>query len=147
MLEPTYDLEIEWTVDAPLDDVWSAWTEAPHVSRWLRPSDEWSTGPAKVDLCVGGVYRWEFAPPEDRGYYEEGVFTEVRAHEALEYTCEFGQLPSDFVHRTTIRVSFEQRGSGTRIVVLQTGFPTQQHRDDQQNGWPLFLESLSRYLA
>jgi uncharacterized protein YndB with AHSA1/START domain len=142
----SFELRIERIFDAPRSRVWRAWTEPACIRRWLSPADGWSVR-AEVDLRPGGTYRWEFAPPQGSGWYETGVFHFVEAPERLAYACRFGALPDTELHQTRVALELHDLGEKTRLWLVQSGYPTRKDRDEQEAGWPKFLDHLARELA
>ena len=147
MSEKGWDLRIERTFDAPRARVWEAWTDADWMRRWYSAGEGWEVSLAESDASVGGSYRVEFHPPGEPGYFESGDFEEVVDGERLVYACHFGRLPHDTLHETRVRIELRESGGKTTLVLEQTGYPTQKDRDEQEQGWPFFLDSLARELA
>ena len=52
-MTPIKELEIKRTYDAPVSDVWKAWTEPEQIKAWWGP-DNVSIPECEVDLRVGG---------------------------------------------------------------------------------------------
>lgn len=62
-------LRIERTFDAPIEDVFEAWTSEQVLRRWMHASPDWETPTAKVDLRVGGRLRVVMRDPADGAEY------------------------------------------------------------------------------
>ena len=62
----TQDLVISRIIDAPLEMVWKAWTEAEQVRRWWGPKD-YISPTCKLDLKVGGKFVFAMRAPAEQG--------------------------------------------------------------------------------
>ncbi|MBP6593937.1 MAG: SRPBCC domain-containing protein, partial [Candidatus Obscuribacter sp.] len=49
-------ITVETTVNAPIANVWSAYTTPNDIKQWNAASDDWHTTSASVDLRVGGEF-------------------------------------------------------------------------------------------
>jgi uncharacterized protein YndB with AHSA1/START domain len=58
-------LRIERTFDAPIQDVFDAWTNEEVLRRWIHAGPQWETPTAEVDLRVGGRVRVVMRDPSD----------------------------------------------------------------------------------
>ena len=78
------EIRITRAFDAPRNLVWDAHTKPELVRRWLLGPPGWEMPVCKIDLRVGGEYRYEW---EDKGRGKtmgmSGVFTEVVKPERL----------------------------------------------------------------
>ncbi len=103
--------------DAPRDLVWKVYTDPALVPKWwgLRHS---TTTVDKMDVTVGG--QWRFVQSDGRGneYGFSGVYLEVAPPERLVSTFEFEPMPG---HVVTDSATFEELAGGkTRITVRST---------------------------
>ena len=83
-------ITIETIVNAPVEDVWRAWTTPDDIKQWNTASEDWHTTRASVDLRVGGSFssRME-AKDGSMGFDFAGTYTKVVANELIE--CSFGE--------------------------------------------------------
>ncbi|MCB1636976.1 MAG: SRPBCC domain-containing protein, partial [Xanthomonadales bacterium] len=49
-------ISVAVTVNAPLQDVWRAYTTPADIMQWNAASDDWHTTAASVDLREGGQF-------------------------------------------------------------------------------------------
>ncbi len=49
-------ITIETIVNAPVEDVWRAWTTPDDIKQWNTASEDWRTTRASVDLRAGGSF-------------------------------------------------------------------------------------------
>jgi uncharacterized protein YndB with AHSA1/START domain len=87
------DREIAFTraFDAPRKLVFDAWTKPELLKRWLFGPNGWSLTVCKIDLRVGGHYRFEWRHTNGSEMGMGGVYREVLPPERLVNTQLFDQ--------------------------------------------------------
>jgi uncharacterized protein YndB with AHSA1/START domain len=127
------DLVVTRIIDAPLEKVWRAWTEADQVSRWWGP--EFYTSPAcRIDLRVGGKYVFCMRAPQEFGggdSYTAGVYQKIVPLERLEFTQGLSDgdgnridpaqagMPPDFPKELYTIITFKAKGSMTELTITE----------------------------
>ncbi|MEN8161274.1 MAG: SRPBCC domain-containing protein [Myxococcota bacterium] len=138
---------MERSFDAPRERIYRAFTDPALRSRWLRPADDWTVPTTELDPRVGGAYRDVFRSPEGEEFSEHGRFEELREPERLVYSCRFeggGVVEPEM----RVVIDLDDAGGGkTRVRLAQTGYRSRQNRDEQEQGWPLFLDQLAKLVA
>ena len=78
------EIRITRAFDAPRNLVWDAHTKPELVRRWLLGPPGWEMPVCRIDLRVGGEYRYEW---EDKARNKKmgmgGTYTEVKAPEKI----------------------------------------------------------------
>src|SRR5690554_5833346 len=99
---------VETIVQAPIEKVWSYWTEPVHIMNWNQASEEWHTPKAENDLRVGGKFlsRME-AKDGSMGFDMGGVYDTVRLHEEISYTMGDGRK---------VEILFVNQGRETKVI-------------------------------
>lgn len=128
-------ITVTTTIDAPIDLVWSIYTEPEHILQWNAASDDWHTTRATVDLRPGGAFcsRME-AKDGSFGFDFEGTYTRIEPQRLIEY--EFGDR--------TASVVFSEGADGVTVQVAfdpENEYPPEQQRD----GWQAILDRFGRY--
>jgi uncharacterized protein YndB with AHSA1/START domain len=144
-LKEGYGLKVERNFEESPSEVFRSWTDPAELKRWYHPREDWITSDAEIDLRVGGSYRIVFSPPGGREYVETGEYLEVNPPSRLRYTLHFKGPSDDF--ETAVTVDFVEDGAGTKVVVSEDGYPTEEVRDQHQSGWGSFLINLEVALA
>ncbi len=130
-------ITVEAVVDAPVEEVWRAWTTPADIQQWNAASDDWHTTKASVDLRVGGAFssRME-AKDGSAGFDFAGTYTRIVPHVLIE---------SSFGERTLL-VEFAPEGKGTRV--RETFDAESTHSVEQQrDGWQAILDNFARHVA
>ena len=85
------DLVLERTIDAPIDLVWTAYTDPEHIKRWFAPRP-YEITECELDLRPGGVFRIRMVGPDgfDTGHGTPGCVLEVVDREKLAWTSALG---------------------------------------------------------
>lgn len=127
-------ITVETVVDAPLAEVWHAYSNPDDIQRWNAASDDWHTTASTVDLRPGGAFssRME-AKDGSTGFDFAGTYTTVVEGKLIEYTfgdrearVEFGEVPGG----VRVRVTFDAEDQNP--IELQRG------------GWQAILDSFAR---
>ena len=127
---------VSTVVEAPLHEVWRAYTTPEDIKRWNAASPEWHTASASVDLRSGGKFcsRME-AKDGSFGFDFEGEYTKVVPHQLIEYA---------FGDRMAV-VEFVERAEGVVVTVTFDG--EQSHSEEQQRtGWQAILDNFARHV-
>jgi uncharacterized protein YndB with AHSA1/START domain len=152
MTGTTLDLRIDRVLDAPLDAVWTAWTE--HQDEWFCPPP-WRMEIIEQDLRAGGRSAMVMMGPDGEEMPSEGVILEVVPMERIVSTDAFapGWLPQGpFMVRID---TFEDAGDGrTRYSAIARHW-TAEARDQHvamgfEQGWGVAtdqLEAVARRLT
>ncbi|WP_114951137.1 SRPBCC family protein [Sphingosinicella terrae] len=129
-------ITVETRIDAPMDEVWRAYTTPADIMKWNAASDDWHTIAATVDLREGGAFssRME-AKDGSMGFDFAGTYTRIVPHERIDYA--FGDR--------TAEVEFAQREGGVDVKVAfdpEDSYP----EEHQRMGWQAILDSFGRFV-
>ena len=141
----TYALHLERLFDASPDEVFDAFTDPEAQREWYLDRPDFVVT-STVDLLVGGTWDVAFGPGGEAPYREVNVFTEVARPNRLAYSSTF-VMPDGSSFDTSLVVTFEPRGGKTLMIIEQSGFESEQDRDDHQGGWPQFIDRLEKVVA
>ena len=85
------DLVLERTLDAPVDLVWEAYTNAEHMKQWFAPKP-FELTEMDLDLQPGGIFRIRMTGPDgfDTGHGVPGCVLEVVERKRLVWTSALG---------------------------------------------------------
>ena len=148
---------IERTFDAPIDLVWSMWTEAEHFSNWYGPMGA-SIPSAEMDITVGGRRFIEMAMETPNGPMQMfflGEYKEVTPKTRLVYTEQMADangnamtaeqmgMPADHPMETSVIVELEDLGGSTKMVMTHQGVPAD---SPGGQGWAMAIDKLAELL-
>lgn len=129
-------IDIETTVDAPIEKVWTLWTSPEHITQWNHASPDWHTPRAENDLRPGGKFlsRME-AKDGSFGFDFEGVYDDVATNERIAYTL---------LDNRKVTITFTPQGNQTHIAET---FEAEGENpiEMQRTGWQAILENFKKY--
>lgn len=145
-------LNMNKTINAPLERVFAAWTEPELLQKWWGAHESFSAPIAEVDLRVGGKYRLGMLEPgKDAPYVCYGFYREVTPPEKLVFTWTWEMMPGDdsgfTPAETLVTVEFIDKGGSTEVVLTHEQFTDEHMRDEHQGGWGGCLDGLERLFA
>jgi uncharacterized protein YndB with AHSA1/START domain len=130
-------IEITKGIDAPLERVFRALTDADELGRWWTSSTE-------SDPRTGGefAYRFEFED-KSRNHVYDGRYEDVTPNERVRFPWNgrFGE--------TTVEFALKPSDGGTELTLTHSGW-TEDAEDVRQmhiQGWSFFLGNLEGYLS
>ena len=139
-------LRIERVIDAPPEVVFDAFTTREGQEAFYGTDDPGWIVESNCDLRVGGVWTVTFGPSRDHLYEHRSVFETIDRPRriALTTTEHRPDRPSfDF----SIEFTFEQHDDQTLMTITQSGFPTEQLREEHGRGVPHALARLQRAIT
>ena len=142
--ETSYELRIERSFSASVEDVFDAWTSAEVMRRWLHVGPDWHTPVAEVDLRVGGQVRIVMRRPDGTETGARGEYRLIERPRRLVMTWTFDVEPTN---EQLIELTFSQSGEATTVLMVNSGISSEDRRDNQDRGWRGCLDELERTLA
>ena len=129
-------ITVHTMISAPMDQVWSIWTNPDHTIKWNNASDDWHTPTAENDLRVGGkfTYRME-AKDGSVGFAFGGIYEEVDMNARIVYRLE---------DERKVVITFEEVEGGVKVT--ETFDPDETNSVElQQTGWQAILDNFKKY--
>jgi uncharacterized protein YndB with AHSA1/START domain len=139
-------LHLEKTLSARPAAVFAAFVEPEQLARWWGPAG--FTAP-EVDLDVrkGGRYRIRMQPPDAEAFHLRGTYREIDPARRLVLTFAWEE-PDPDDRETVVTLTFrEDDEGGTRVVLDQGPFATEDRRALHEAGWSESLDRLRLFLA
>ena len=129
-------ITVEALVKAPIEKVWSNWTEPKHITKWNQASDDWHSPHAENDLRTGGKFKTTMAAKDGSMSFDfEGVYTNVQLHKVIEYTLLDGRK---------VKITFS--GTGKETNVTETFEAEDENSVElQRGGWQAILDNFKKY--
>lgn len=130
-------ITVETVINAPIEKVWEFWVEPKHIVKWCFASEDWEAPRAENDLRVDGKFNTRMSARDgSSGFDFEGVYTDVRKFELLEYKIADGR---------TVSISFNPVAEGIKIVEV---FEMEDENSEelQRSGWQAILNNFKKYV-
>lgn len=137
------EIRRELVVEAPIEQVWEALTNAEHLSKWFGDS-------AEVDLRPGGRARFGWSEFNDSS---EAIVEVVDRPSRFSFRWEALRDTPVEQASTLVEFSLESVGEGTRLTLVESGFAAlpedayDRRFEENSSGWTAELKDLSIYLA
>lgn len=130
-------ITVQADIKSDIDKVWSYWTELQHITRWAFASDDWEATFAENDLKVGGKFTTRMsAKDKSAGFDFNGVYTDIKEHELIEYGMEDGRKVS---------IKFLQIPDGIRVI--ETFDMEHENSEElQRTGWQAIMNNFKTYV-
>lgn len=129
-------ITVEATVKAPVEKVWKYWNEPDHITQWCNASDDWHAPHSENDLRVDGKFKTTMAAKDGSVSFDfEGVYTNVREHEVIEYTIADGRK---------VKITFSGQDGETKVVETfeaEGANPIEM----QRAGWQAILDNFKKH--
>ena len=127
---------VETLVQAPLAEVWRAYTSPEDICRWNAASDDWHTTRATVDLRAGGEFSSRMEARDGSfGFDFAGTYTAVEPMRLIAY--DFGDRKAE--------VTFAELEDGIEVRV--TFDAEDEHPAEmQRGGWQAILDNFARHV-
>lgn len=124
-------LTFEFDLPHPPDKVWRALTDPALLTQWLLPV-------AELELEPGALFTFRTDPQPGWDGVVDCRMLEVEAGHKLRYAWVVGELD------TVVTFTLTPTASGTRLVVVQSGFAPSQKRNwgGARYGWKMMGERL-----
>jgi uncharacterized protein YndB with AHSA1/START domain len=142
-----FDIRLQRLIDVSPDTAFRHWVDADARRRWYAPDEGTEVIESEADVRVGGSYRTSVVGPTGEPMYtDEGVFEVVDPPHRIVYRGTM-HVPDGSAITTRVSVTFEAHEGKTLLTLLDSGYPTEEQRDDFAAGWPSFLDAYERTLT
>jgi uncharacterized protein YndB with AHSA1/START domain len=127
-------LVIRHTFKAPRERVFTAFTDAAQIQRWMGPpgTDIRSTS---FDARESGAYHITFASENYPEMTVRGIVTALRKPEHLAYTWRWEEDDAADEYDTFISIDFIDHGNDTEMIFTHDGFRAADSRERHNAGW------------
>lgn len=139
-------LRYERLIQASPEQVFDAFT-SPEGQREIYGQDEpgWIVE-SRCDLRVDGTWSVSFGPEPGELYQHDNVFEEIERPHRIRMTTTENRLDGSQLV-IDVEFTFEARGAATLMTMTQSGFPTDELRDEHALGLPTGFDNLERVVA
>jgi uncharacterized protein YndB with AHSA1/START domain len=139
----TEELRIERVIGALPGVVFDAFTTRAGQEAFYGTDDPGWIVRSECDLREGGHWIVTFGPSDDHLYEHRSVFEIVdRPRRIVLATTE--RRPDGSGFEFAVEFTFEEQGGGTLMTMIQSGFPSEELREEHGRGVPRALDRLER---
>jgi len=149
------DLTVTRVINAPVEQVWRAWTDPDLVKQWWGP-DYFTCPFARIDFRVGGTSLVCMSSPQFGDQYSTWYYKEIVPFQRIDYIHNLADndgnkidptsvgMPPDFPQDQLNTVAFKALGAGkTEITVTEYGWTEGQMRELSQMGLEQCLDKMA----
>ncbi len=124
-------------INAPIEQVWKAWTTPEDIENWNASSPDWYCPKAINDLHVGGKFVYTMAARDGSFSFDfEGIYTGISEPKYIEYNINDGRQ---------VTIHFAKAEIGT--TVIETFEIEDTHSEEEQrSGWQSILDNFQQYI-
>lgn len=156
------DLVITRVFDAPVEQVWKAWTDPEYVMRWWGPTG-FTSPSCKIDFREGGKFVFHMRAPKDfqggQDFYTSGVYKKIVPMKLIEFSQALSDkdgnridpttmgMPADFPKEIPSALAFKRIGNKTELTATEYGWTVGQMREMSEAGLSQCLDKLAEVLA
>lgn len=135
-MSTTTRITVSVTVNKPVAEVWTIWTDPIHIMQWNAATNDWHCPKAENDLRTGGKFSSTMAARDGSFSFDfEGVYDDVQPHKRIAYTMADGR---------TCEILFTEE-NGTTHVVESFDAEAQNPVEMQRDGWQAILDRFKAY--
>jgi uncharacterized protein YndB with AHSA1/START domain len=131
---------------APLR-VFSAFSEAALVSRWLTPSPDVGLTVLQFDFRVGGLYRFAYHVPSGDTMFVNGVYRVIEPPTMIVFSWNIEPPDEHAGIRSEVTVTITPAGSGTELLIRHEKLSAAGAALRHAEGWRGALDQLTTLLV
>lgn len=129
-------IRIMTRVQAPIEKVWTCFSQPEHIVLWNTASDDWHTTRANNDFYVGGAFSYRMEAKDGSfGFDFAGVYDYIKPLSSIGYTLTDGRR---------VHISFEEQ-DGAVLIEEEFEAENENPHELQQQGWTMILDNFRRY--
>jgi uncharacterized protein YndB with AHSA1/START domain len=135
-------LRLERLIPLPPEILFALWTEPAQLLKWWAP-EGYEPSVDALDTRPGGRWRTILRRSDGSTLATGGVYRIVEPPRRLAFTWAWEDERGARDHETEVTVNFEPAPGGTRLVLEQRRFESQQARDNHTIGWSASFDRLT----
>lgn len=135
-------IAIETTINAPIESVWQAWTDADRVLKWFGSDPKGYGVSAKLDVRLGGYFEVTFNNSDGAEHMCSGFYTDVEPLRKLSFSWRWKSEPGI---ESFVTVLLSPEDSRTRMNFEHANLGNASEHD-YLYGWNSTFQKLDRLL-
>ncbi|SHM14376.1 SRPBCC domain-containing protein [Mucilaginibacter sp. OK098] len=158
MKSPDKELLITHLFDAPIGEVFEAWTDPEKLKRWYAP-DGCTITYKSIEVKQGGQFHYHIHHPLHGGAWVIGTYLEILQPEKLVFTIRFTNENGDLTDglaagmsaqwpgEILTTVTFESIGNQTKATIHETVSEAEARKTGAYLGWIMMFNKLNQLLT
>ncbi len=143
---PLLSFDLDRTYPAPPERVWTMFTRAEVLERWVCPDPDWVVSECDVDARAAGGYRVRFGPrPAGDEYSETATFAVFEPVQRL--VMDVLTSGDDMSERSRCTILLVPVDVGTRLELTVEGLSGALTAEQMRVGWQWCLEGIAENLS
>jgi uncharacterized protein YndB with AHSA1/START domain len=138
-------LEIRRVIKAPRDRVYAAWTDPEQLRQWFGP-DNVRTRDLVAETRVGGKFRWDLTNSEGEEMTVEGEYHDLQPGRKIVFTWQWQDDETWENRDSIVTIELSDVAGGTELRLLHEQLPSEESRDNHNDGWNSLLDKLDKFL-
>ena len=148
MTKQEFSLTVSRAIEAPIQEVFSAWTDPESLRFWWEPGGA-DVESAEIDLRVSGSFRIvSTALERNVTIIVSGIYQIVEIPQQLVYTWTWQDADGSFLtENSLVTVELKDLRTYTQLTLTHEGFISDIAQKRHMDGWESALDSFANYLA
>jgi uncharacterized protein YndB with AHSA1/START domain len=138
-------LEIKRFINVPRNRVYAAWADPAQLRQWFGPENV-RTRDLVAETRVGGKFRWDLTNPEGEEMTVQGEYRELQPGRKIVFTWQWQDDETWESHNSIVTVELSDVAGGTELRLLHEQLPSEESRDNHNDGWNSLLNKLGKFL-
>jgi uncharacterized protein YndB with AHSA1/START domain len=138
--------EVRHRLAAPPTRVFSAFSEASVVSRWLTPSPDVALTVLQFDFHIGGAYRFAYHGPGGATMCVNGVYRVIEPSSKIVFSWNIEPPDEHAGVRSEVTITLTPDGSGTQLLIRHAQLTKPGAAPRHAEGWRGAIDRLSALL-
>jgi len=138
-------LEIKRLINAPRNRVYAAWTNPKQLTEWFGPENV-RTRDLVAETRAGGKFRWDLTNPEGEEMTVEGEYRDLQPGRKIVFTWQWQDDETWENRNSVVTVELSDAAGGTELRLLHEQLPSEESRDNHNEGWNSLLNKLDKFL-
>ncbi|MBX9621987.1 MAG: SRPBCC domain-containing protein [Alphaproteobacteria bacterium] len=126
---------------APIEKVFESWSNPEAMKQWFKPDSHWQVI-SKNTFKVGGTYEHVMKSKDGKEYIHTGEYKEIIRPTKLVFTWN-----SEVVKNTLVTIELKEVDGYTELTLTHDLFPTEDIKEQHNQGWNGCLENLLHHLS
>ncbi|MEP1033557.1 SRPBCC domain-containing protein [Ekhidna sp.] len=139
-------ITIKRTLDAPIEVVWEAWTQAEHIVNWWGPQGI-ETEIVEHNFNVGGRWKYIMAMPGGKDFIAEGEYLEIVAPNKLITSANFLPMTEGVIMEVHLKRLDDKTDFTFNVIHKTEEYKLQQEKMGVYNGWGSAFDRLAEFLS